>query len=361
MDQPVGGLTGEGMAGGGGWAHGRGFRIEPTVSGSQIPRGMEVPVQRLAVIDVGTNSVKVLVGDVVAGVVTPVWEASEQTRLGRGFYDDRRLRPEPMAATARAVARFAEEARNRLAAPVRVVGTSAVRDAVNQGELLEAVRHLSGLDLEVVSGEREAEWGFRGVTSAPELRKDDLLVLDVGGGSTEFILGTGARIHHRQSFPLGSVRLLERFQPADPPDPSDLHRVRRWIGEFLAREVIPGLRESWAQNGMPGLAVGVGGTTAILALIHHRLPVFDRDVVESTVFTRGEVRALNEGLWMRSLVERRRLPGLPPERADVMLTGAAIYEGILESLGLDRLAASTRGLRYGALLEEARRRELRCG
>jgi exopolyphosphatase/guanosine-5'-triphosphate,3'-diphosphate pyrophosphatase len=306
---------------------------------------------RRAVIDVGTNSVKVLLADVTGRLVTPLWETSEQTRLGRGFYEAHQLQSEPLAATAAAVARFASEARVRGAEAVRVIATSAARDAVNRDELLAAIQTVANLKTEVISGETEAEWAFGGVASTPTLATQRLLVLDVGGGSTEFILGARGHLEFRASFALGSVRLLEQLRPGDSPTPTQLAACRAGLREYLEREVAPRLRPAFATHGAPERILGVGGSTALLALIHHVRSDFDRDLVESTRFSPAELSALVSRLWSLPLAERRQLPGLPPERADVILTGAAIYESVLHAFALPELGISTRGLRFAALME----------
>ncbi|HSY10136.1 MAG TPA: exopolyphosphatase, partial [Candidatus Dormibacteraeota bacterium] len=144
---------------------------------------------RRAVIDVGTNSIKLLVADVCGRDVQPVHEESRQTRLGKGFYETHRLQPESVAHTAAAVWEFAEIAREKSSATIRVIATSAARDALNPNDLTSAVERASGLKTEIISGAREAEWAFQGVATDTELAKQPLLLLDVGGGSTEFILG----------------------------------------------------------------------------------------------------------------------------------------------------------------------------
>jgi exopolyphosphatase/guanosine-5'-triphosphate,3'-diphosphate pyrophosphatase len=305
-----------------------------------------------AVIDVGTNSVKILLAEVTGHSVTPLWETSEQTRLGRGFYETLRLQPEPIAATAAAIAGYASEARARGAVSVRVIATSAARDAVNRDELLEAIRQSSGLRTEVISGELEAEWGFRGVMTDPAYAGRPILIIDVGGGSTEFILGRTGSLDYRQSFKLGSVRLHERFPPADPPGPGELGRLREWLDGFLRDDVEPGLTSAMQRAGRPERVVGVGGTTAILALMEARVVKFDRELVESARFEGARLGAILEGLWNEPLAVRRTRVGLPPERADVIPFGAAIYEAVLRVFGFPELGVSTRGLRYAALLGE---------
>lgn len=304
---------------------------------------------RRAVIDVGTNSVKVLVADVEGAVVLPAWETSVQTRLGRGFYETHQLQEEPIRATAEAVARFAVEARQRGATHVRVIATSAARDAVNREDLLGAIRGASGIETEVISGETEAELGFRGVMTDPVHAGHPILIVDVGGGSTEFILGSGGRLAFRRSFPLGSVRLHERFRPVDPPAPGQLPELRGWLAGFLRSEVAPGLEGAMAGTGRPAYAVGVGGTTSILAMMRAGMTAFDREAVEGSRFAREEVCGVLEALWSEPLAVRRLRKGLPPERADVIPFGVAIYESVLEVFGIGVLAVSTRGLRFAAV------------
>jgi exopolyphosphatase/guanosine-5'-triphosphate,3'-diphosphate pyrophosphatase len=308
---------------------------------------------RRAVIDVGTNSIKLLVGDVSDGLVVPVDERSEQTRLGAGFYEQRLLQPVPIARTASAVARFVALARESDAETVRLIATSAARDAKNSQDLLEAVRRASGLRVEIISGEQEAEWVFCGVTSDPKLHGRKLLILDVGGGSTEFIFGEG--VHHawRQSFPIGSVRLQEKLRPGDPPSLSDLAHCRQWLCDFFQQEVIPALRGVLNEATVPGVTlVGTGGTTTILARMKHRMSGFDRERIDSTRLSRETVLEYMVHLWSLPLAERRKIPGLPPQRADVILMGVAIYEAMMNSFQFWELCVSTRGVRFGALLDQ---------
>lgn len=304
-----------------------------------------------AVIDVGTNSVKLLVATVEGDDVTPILETSEQTRLGQGFYQDHRLQPGPIAATAACVAQYVRQARSLGAGAIRIIATSAAREAVNQAELTLAIREASGLETEVIPGELEAEWSFAGVTSNRALARRRLLIMDVGGGSTEFILGESGHAVFSRSFPLGSVRLLERFHPSEAPSRSELESVRQWLRDFLMTEVKPDLERAMGGFGRPEMAVGVGGTTSILAMVVAGSRQFERGAIEATLFKADTLRSLHERLWSLPLPARRELPGLPPERADVILFGAAIYEAVLEVFQLPLLGVSTRGLRFAALLD----------
>jgi exopolyphosphatase/guanosine-5'-triphosphate,3'-diphosphate pyrophosphatase len=308
---------------------------------------------RRAVIDIGTNSVKLLVADVDGQHVEPIEECAEQTRLGRGFYDTHLLQREPLKATAQAVATFAAKATELGTATPRVFATSAARDAKNPDDLLRAVHAASGLRVEIISGEQEAEWAFRGVTTDPQLSRQPLLLLDVGGGSTEFILGQGEHKHFRQSFPLGAVRLMETVPHSDPPNPTELAATRMWLSDFLRREVAPQLELALARERAQGqlLLVGTGGSASVLASIETGLSKFDRRKIEDTRLTAARVSHWVEHLWQLPLAARCEIPGLPPKRADVMLTGAAIYEAALRELNFPELRITTRGLRFAAVME----------
>ncbi len=312
---------------------------------------------RRAVIDVGTNSVKLLVADVAGRDVSPLREASTQTRLGRGFFETHRLQPEPLSRTALAVARFATEARGLKAEQIRVIATSAAREAGNVGELIAAIRSASDLELEIISGEQEADWAFAGVLTDPDLANRPLLLLDVGGGSTEFILGHGTQKHFRQSFRLGTVRLLETLSPGDPPTPAELAEARAWLREFIRQKIEPELQPALRREAglsaahQPVILVGTGGTTTILARMEAHLEDFDRARIEATRLSQARLRWHTENLWALPLAQRQDLTGLPRKRADVILAGAVIYEAVLERFQFPELRVSTRGLRFAAVMD----------
>jgi exopolyphosphatase / guanosine-5'-triphosphate,3'-diphosphate pyrophosphatase len=312
-----------------------------------------------AVIDIGTNSIKLLVADVTGRDVQPLWEDSMQTRLGRGFYETHQLQPETIEITARVVARFAATASEWKARSVRVIATSAARDAKNPRDLTAAIERESGLKVEIISGEQEADWAFRGVTSDPELAKHPLLLLDVGGGSTEFILGHGKRKHFAHSFPLGTVRLMEKIPHSDPPTRSEHAACCAWLKDFMRKQVRPKLtaelrNEARFGPGSPSVQlVGTGGTTSILARMESELASYDRERIEATRLQLDRVTWQRKRLWRLPLEERKQIIGLPKNRADVILTGVAIYEAVMQEFGFNELRVSTRGLRFAAVMDGA--------
>jgi exopolyphosphatase/guanosine-5'-triphosphate,3'-diphosphate pyrophosphatase len=325
------------------------------------------PIRR-AVIDVGTNSVKLLVADLAGLAIQPVSEQSKQTRLGHGFYETHRLQTEAIAATAKAVADFAAVAHEAQAVSIRVFATSAAREAVNREELTTAIEQASGLKVEVILGEQEAEWGFQGVTTDPQLARAPLLVMDVGGGSTQFVFGRDGLALFRHSFPLGTVRLMETIPCGDPPQPAELAACRQWLKDFLQKEVRPQLREeigdrkqeigvdqsllTSAATGTGGgvQLVGVGGTASILGCMEAGLETFDRARIEATRLSAARVFWHLERLWSLPLEQRKTIVGLPKNRADVILMGVAVYYAVMEAVGFRELRLSTRGLRLAALM-----------
>ena len=300
---------------------------------------------RRAVIDIGSNSVKLLIADVAGNVVTPLVHEGEQTRLGRGVFETGLLETAAIKDTTRVVANFADKAREHGAAQIRVLATSAARDATNSGELIAAMTAI-GLNLEIISGEIETELVLRGVLSHPDFAKGPLALIDVGGGSTELLVADARSLLVEQSFQLGTVRLLEKNPPSDPPTGVERAQLTQILDEFLDDQVTPLLGDV----PLPETLVGAGGTPIFLALISRACEELPADVIESLRLPLTEVQALTERLWKMPLTERRQLPGLPANRADVILLGAAVCESLMLRCGFGELRPTLRGVRYGAML-----------
>lgn len=309
--------------------------------------------QRRAMIDVGTNSVKLLVADVAGTDLVPVLEDSKQTRLGAGFYETLILQPEPLAKTIKAVARFAEVARDLGAVKLRVIATSAARDARNSYEIQIAIRQATGVDMEIISGDQEAEWAYQGVITDPALARLPLMIVDLGGGSSEFIVAQPGQVIFRKSFKLGTVRLFEKYHPGDPPAADLLEHVRAEVTAFFDNEIVPAVQPMLAKaaaDTQPTL-VGTGGTTTILARLKLKVDSFERSQLEGTIVTREEISAEVNRQWTMPLQARKALPGMPPKRADIFIFGAIIYQILMSKFPFPTVRVSTRGLRFAALLE----------
>ena len=300
---------------------------------------------RRAIIDVGSNSVKLLVADVSEGVVTPIVHKGVQTRLGRGVFDTGRLLPEAISDTASVVSAFAARAKEEGAETVRLLATSAVREAENSDQLAAAVA-AGGLELEIIDGQTEAQLVLRGVRSLPDLATGPLAIIDVGGGSTELLVADDAALRLQHSFPLGTVRWLGLYCVSETPTATERSKLAQALDEFLDEQVTPKLGSVL----LPGTLVGAGGTPIFLSRIYKERDDLAADEIESLRLSLPEVQMLVDRLWQMPLAARGKLPGLPANRADVILFGAAIYEAVMMRCGFSELRPTLRGVRYGALL-----------
>lgn len=304
---------------------------------------------KLAAIDIGTNSTKVTVADVNDdGTLAVVSEASEVTRLGEGVDAAKRLKPEAMSRTLEAVRRFADDARAQGAERVLAAGTSALRDAVNGPEFIQQAKEKAGVEIEIITGDREAELAYAAIHSDSSLHLPGdapLLVFDIGGGSTELILGQGNAVRQHKSLDAGAVRLTERFLKSDPPTDDEQAQAARFADELLA---------TFPLSADTPQIVGIGGTAVNLAAVARALPEPDPDAVHAVTLTQADVAAALERFRAVPLDQRRRIPGLEPKRADVIIGGALLLSRLLVHFHADRFTVSARGLRYGLLAEAAK-------
>jgi len=297
--------------------------------------------ERYAAIDIGTNSVLLLVAEKRQGRFTAVAERAEITRLGRGVDRTRTLSPEGMEETLRCLEAFAAEARALGARQIAVSATSAARDAANGDRFLQQAHARAGLTVEIISGDEEAELSF--AAALADFGQDQpgrpLVVLDIGGGSTEFIYGA-ERVQYRRSFDVGSVRLTERFVTAHPIPAAEQEAIRRHLRDAFAPLPPP----------PPGARlIGIAGTVTTLYAVQHRVDPYDAARVHGQPLRREELAALAGALCGASLEERRRMPGLQPKRADVICAGALLLEAAMDRLEAATCTVSDRGVRWGLL------------
>jgi exopolyphosphatase/guanosine-5'-triphosphate,3'-diphosphate pyrophosphatase len=314
-------------------------RYHPLLSGS-----VTMTANRLASIDIGTNTIKLLVAAVDNGALTTLHEDSRTTRLGEGVATTKRLAPDAIERTITGVTAFADKAREMGAEKILAVATSGARDGENTAQFLSRAREAAGLEVEVISGEREAELIFTGVSTDAGLRGQPLFVMDVGGGSVELIAGLHGCIERRVSLPAGAVRLTERFLRADPISRAELDALLQHGRELLR----PALEQIPLQS---RVMIGTGGTVTTAAAVDQSLASFSIEKVDRYPLTRSRLTAMLERLRSLPLAERRHVPGLPPKRADIIVAGLATYVMAMELTGIERLTVSTRGLRFGLLAE----------
>ena len=291
---------------------------------------------RVAAIDLGTNTTRLLVADVNAERVEEISRRTAITRLGEGVDGRRRLLPLPIARVRNVLADYRRELESLGAERTLAAATSAVRDAENGGAFLGELEWSYGFTTRLLSGEEEADLTLRGVGEAGH----DALVVDIGGGSTELI-AAGTRI----STELGSVRLTERFLASEPPTEDELDALAAAARSVLAEQVPETLSAR--------RAIGVAGTITSLAALDLGLVEYDRDRVHGHRLGDAAVRALLERLAALPLAERRRVPGLEPERAPVIVAGAVVLREVLRHFGLSSIETSERDILHGIALEAA--------
>jgi exopolyphosphatase/guanosine-5'-triphosphate,3'-diphosphate pyrophosphatase len=300
---------------------------------------------RLAAIDVGTNTVRLLVVDSdPARGYRPVFATQEITRLGEGLGPDRRLRVEPVRRTLEVLQRYAGLARSQGARRVIAVGTSALREARNAADLLGPAARW-GIDFRVISGEDEAALTLLGVRAGlPDLAAH-VLMLDIGGGSAEFLLAEGGCVRAAVSTDLGAVRLTEAHLASDPPAPGELARLR---GAVQAR--LQALHAELPAVPPGATLVGTAGTITTLAAVDLRLASYDPERVNGHVLSLPRAASLLKDLAALPLARRRAVPGLEPGRADIILAGATVCTAAMECFGFRDLRVSEGGLREGIVL-----------
>jgi exopolyphosphatase / guanosine-5'-triphosphate,3'-diphosphate pyrophosphatase len=300
-----------------------------------------------ACIDVGTNTVKMVIANLDGGRAERVWEQSNNTRLGEGMQAQTvRLRELPMRRTQDAIAEFARVAAEHQVKALVAVGTAALRDADNSAEFVERVRLACGVEIEVIPGEEEARLSFLAVRRDPHWRdKPSLSVIDIGGGSTEVIQGEAdsPAIASRISLNVGAVKLTERFLRSDPPSITQLADANRFVQEEFARV------EKSPDHNAPTF-VGVGGTlTNLGSMGMGRVP--EPEELHGYELTQDALEDQIARLAVMTVEQRKTLPGLDPRRADIILGGAILLSQALAHSGSSSVAVSTRGLRWGVLYD----------
>ncbi len=294
--------------------------------------------RRVAAIDIGTNSVLLVIAEQRAvGGWQAVLERAEITRLGKGVDASGTLGEEGLAATVAVLRGFATDISKAGAREIKAVATSAVRDANNSKAFLERAKAEAGIDVQVISGDEEAQLSFTAV-AREFFAGERLNVLDIGGGSTEIIVGSlKGGIEFRKSFQVGSVRLTERFG-------EDLAATRQFLKTSLA-EIPP------AARGLP--LVAVAGTATTVCTVAHTIDPYDAAQVHGAVLSMSEVSETVQRLIATPLAERRRMKGLQPKRADVIVAGSAILEEVMRALDVAKVTISDRGLRWGLIYRTA--------
>ncbi|HET6480177.1 MAG TPA: Ppx/GppA phosphatase family protein [Actinoplanes sp.] len=300
-------------------------------------------MSRVAAIDCGTNSVRLLIADVHDGKLTDVARRMAIVRLGEGVDRTGRLSAGALARTRTALIGYAAEIAELGVSRVRMCATSASRDASNAQEFRDMVRGVLGVDPEVISGTEEARLSFTGAVAGLTAERP-CLVVDIGGGSTEFVTGS-AEVDHAISMDIGCVRMTERYLHSDPPGPAEIHNAERDITAAV----------DIALTAVPGQAartlVGLAGTVTTVTALAKELPEYDATRIHHAEVSLAAVSRVTAELLAMTVEQRLALPVMHPGRADVIGAGALILRTVMERSGHDSVIASEHdildGIAYG--------------
>ena len=302
--------------------------------------------RRLAGIDIGTLTCRLLIAD--CSLQAPLKELQSDRRilrLGEGVDQTKRLSPAAMDRVIQCLCEWKAIIERCQVEGTAVVATSAVRDAANRAEFLDRVKREAGFDVEVITGDEEARRTLLGIRSGLPPGVTDMLALDIGGGSTEFILDQPGRHPVVRSIDIGVVRLCERLLHHDPPTSEELQQARDWI----ARETKAAVTELTGYQ--VATFVGTAGTITALAAMAQQLPAYDPARIHNYRLTLATVQELEQTLLSRKKADRVGLPGMEKNREEVIAAGAIIIRTVMETLGMKSVLVSDLGLREGVLID----------
>jgi len=300
---------------------------------------------RVAVVDIGTNSTRLLVADVADGKVSEVERRSIVTRLGRGVDTSGQLAGEAIEEVCRTVALYVEAYEWLKVERVNAIATSAVRDAENSGAFIAELRERFGLDARILGGDEEAGLVYLGATADRPPSSDPTLVVDIGGGSTELVVGSGNEVSFYASLQAGTVRHTERYLRSDPPDPGELDALASDVRSLIDAE-LTGAAIATASEG-----IAVAGTPTSLAAIDQELDPYDPERVHGYRLPLDSIQRMCSLLSSKTLEERLEVTGLHPGRAPTIPAGVVILIQVMRAFGLKEVEVSEHDILHGAALE----------
>ncbi|NOY05249.1 MAG: hypothetical protein GXO82_01215 [Chlorobi bacterium] len=303
-------------------------------------------LMRIGVIDIGTNTMLLLIAECRDNTVAGIEHAYRVTRLGRGVDAHRRIEEQTFRTCLQTIVGFWHSMKRYNCDRMIITGTSALREVTNRDEFIASVKSQTGLEVEVLSGEEEARWTFAGGLSSMPI--DGLYaVLDIGGGSTELAIGTHVDLQRYASIDAGAVRITERFFRHDPPTPEELAKARTFILQGL--EYFPVI------DPLKTTVIGVAGTVTTLAALDRNLKTYIPDQVTGHVLSRNFVEKTFHRFSSIPVQEIRELLTVEPGRSDVITGGILILLTFMEHQNIESIVASDRGLRYGIAMRECAR------
>lgn len=310
-----------------------------------------------AAIDVGSNTIRLLIGTVSGGRLSRIYTEQKITRLARGLRHSGMLSNENMQSSLSVLSGFAGKISEHGASSIRAVGTSAIREAKNSRQFIDMLLHVAGINIETITGQEEALLTAKGVLSGFDELKGEILIIDIGGGSTEWIVynaDDGPQNLHCGTVHVGVVNLYERFVSSDPPSTGDISALSKAIDSTF-------VYGSWGVNeDRPKFSslIGTGGTITTLAAIDLGLRKYDHKRVHGYYISRERLVRMNDSLLRLTLKERMSIAGLEPERADLIIPGILLTIKLLDFFGFQGITVSDFGLLEGIIKEASDEKNL---
>ncbi len=297
-----------------------------------------------AVIDIGTNSIRLLVGEKSnQGEVIPIYTDNKITRLGDGVDKSGYLNSQAIMRTLEGLVEYRTKITNMNIDIFSIIATSAVRDAKNKESFAEKIADIMGRPLEILSGEEEAQLSYLGVIKGLKKNTENILVIDIGGGSTEITWGISEKIINAQSLQMGAVRLTERFIERDCISQRNYQDMIKYIKQQLKEQIDVNHLISEMQ------VIGVGGTATTCAAIDQNMEVYNREKIHGYVLQGENIDRIQSILLSKSLKERQKVKGLQPQRADIIVSGIAVLLQTLKYFNCKEIIISETDLLYGRL------------
>lgn len=308
----------------------------------------------IAGIDIGTNTLRLLISDIGDSHFKERYSERRITRLGEGLSRLGCLTENAIDRSITTLKDFRSIIDRYKIDEIVVVATSAVREAKNRQYFIELVRRETGFDIETISGEEEARRTFLGILHGLDKGIDSIVAIDIGGGSTEFICGRSGRVASKMSIDLGVVKLTERYIRSDPVSQADLASMQDEIGNKI-KGVIIQIKDTKGSR-----LVGTAGSITTLAAIDQKMEAYNPLRINNYILKLASLEDIFSNLVSKSLAERKKIVGLEPGREDIIVAGAAILKSTMKEMGYDSLIVSDYGLREGIIIDTYRKRDARA-
>ncbi|MBT3169454.1 MAG: Ppx/GppA family phosphatase [Candidatus Cloacimonetes bacterium] len=300
-------------------------------------------MKKKAIIEIGTNSIKLVVFASVNGECEILDERSDNARLGEDQSLNNTISEEAMLRNLNALSEFKKIAENESVENILVVGTMSLRSAKNSDTFLKKVAEKLGINIEIISGEEEAKLSFLAVKSSLKISQKEMIVFDIGGGSTEIIFGSNAKINDNFSLNLGAVHLTENFLKSDPVTNVETDKMMEYLAEKFSKKI---------PHKSAGILVGVGGAVSNVSAVYQQMKFYNSSVIQNSKLTLNEVEKQFKLFAKMSIEERKNIIGLQSKRADIILAGIGLIITIMRHFKQDELTVCNSGLRHGLIIDK---------